>query len=229
MVFMQKNLKTAFGERLKEIRKAKGFTQERLAEVLDISQRQLTRIETGDNFPSVETLERISLYLETDLKDLFDFTWDKEYAVLSTGTDERPVFEVSVTDDVINLERYKKSIKPPSKLNEDCINIENSDKSMLKSAKNINKPITVIYKNQDGELSHIKTYYPDGTVEVAMSKEQVEADRIRKEIKQNLDKLGDDINKLNYIKLASESLDSREKLETLKSLIKGIEIILGSK
>ncbi len=63
---MHKNLKTAFGERLKEIRKAKGFTQERLAEVLDISQRQLTRIETGDNFPSVETLERISLYLETD-------------------------------------------------------------------------------------------------------------------------------------------------------------------
>ena len=124
---MHKNLKTAFGERLKEIRKAKGFTQERLAEVLDISQRQLTRIETGDNFPSVETLERISLYLETDLKDLFDFVWDKEYAVLSTGTDERPVFEVSVTDDVINLERYKKSIKPPSKLNEDCINIENSE------------------------------------------------------------------------------------------------------
>ena len=62
-----------------------------------------------------------------------------------------------------------------------------------------------------------------------MSKEQVEAERIRKEIKQNLNKLGDDINKLNYIKLASESLDSREKLETLKSLIKGIEIILGSK
>lgn len=227
---MHKNLKTAFGERLKEIRKAKGFTQERLAEVLDISQRQLTRIETGYNFPSVETLERISLYLETDLKDLFDFMWDKEYAVLSTGTNDRPVFEVSVNEDVINIsDRYKKYAKLSSKPDEDYLNIENSDKSMLKSAKNINKPITVIYKNPDGELSHIKTYYPDGTIEVAMSKEQVEADKIRKEIKKNLDELGDDINKLNYIKLASESLDSREKLETLKSLIKGIEIILGSK
>ena len=150
---MHKNLKTAFGERLKEIRKAKGFTQERLAEVLDISQRQLTRIETGYNFPSVETLERISLYLEIDLKDLFDFMWDKEYAVLATGTNDRPVFEVSVNDDVINLsEYYKKSSALSLKSNGDYLNIENSDRSMLKSAKNINKPITVIYKNSDEEI-----------------------------------------------------------------------------
>ena len=100
---------------------------------------------------------------------------------------------------------------------------------MLQSAKNIDKPITVVYKNPDGELSHIKTYYPDGTVEVAMSKEQVESGKVRKLINENLDKIGEDLNKLNFIKLAAESLDSREKLEQLKNLIKGMEIILGSK
>ena len=79
---MYKNLKTAFGENLKYIRKSKGYTQEKLAEFLGISHRQLSRIESGDNFPSVETLEKISLYLETDLKTLFDFEWDKKYAVI---------------------------------------------------------------------------------------------------------------------------------------------------
>ena len=48
------NLKEGFGQKLKELRKSKGYTQEKLAEKLDITPRQLTRIETGDNFPSVE-------------------------------------------------------------------------------------------------------------------------------------------------------------------------------
>ena len=87
----------------------------------------------------------------------------------------------------------------------------------------------MVYKEADGELSHIKTYYPDGTIEVAMSKEQVETGKIRKLINEDLDKIGDDLNKLNFIRLAAESLDSREKLEQLKNLIKGMEIILGSK
>lgn len=227
---MYKNLKSAFGENLKYLRKSKGLTQERLAEDLGISHRQLSRIESGDNFPSVETLEKISLYLETDLKVLFDFEWNKKYAVLSNGTDERPVFEVSLNDTVINLANYtKRFTQKQAESFWECENIENSDKSMLNSAKNINKPITVVYKEADGELSHIKTYYPDGTIEVAMSKEQVETGKIRKLINEDLDKIGDDLNKLNFIRLAAESLDSREKLEQLKNLIKGMEIILGSK
>ena len=227
---MYKNLKSAFGENLKYLRKSKGLTQERLAEDLGISHRQLSRIESGDNFPSVETLEKISLYLETDLKVLFDFEWDKKCAVLSNGTDERPVFEVSLNDTVINLANYtKRFTQKQAESFWECENIENSDKSMLNSAKNINKPITVVYKEVDGELSHIKTYYPDGTIEVAMSKEQVETGKIRKLINEDLDKIGDDLNKLNFIRLAAESLDSREKLEQLKNLIKGMEIILGSK
>lgn len=227
---MYRNLRTAFGENLKEIRKLKGLTQEKLAEMLGMSPRQMSRLESGENFPSVETLEKLSLYLEIDLKTLFDFEWDKEYAVLSTGTDERPVVEVSLNDKIINLTNYNRKISSFSpEFSSWEENAENSDKSMLQSAKNIDKPITVVYKNPDGELSHIKTYYPDGTVEVAMSKEQVESGKVRKLINENLDKIGEDLNKLNFIKLAAESLDSREKLEQLKNLIKGMEIILGSK
>lgn len=149
---------------------------------------------------------------------------------MSTGTDERPVVEVSLNDKIINITNYNRKISSFSpEFSSWEENAENSDKSMLQSAKNIDKPITVVYKNPDGELSHIKTYYPDGTVEVAMSKEQVESGKVRKLINENLDKIGEDLNKLNFIKLAAESLDSREKLEQLKNLIKGMEIILGSK
>ena len=105
---MYRNLRTAFGENLKEIRKLKGLTQEKLAEMLGMSPRQMSRLESGENFPSVETLEKLSLYLEIDLKTLFDFEWDKEYAVLSTGTDERPVVEVSLNDKIINLTNYNR-------------------------------------------------------------------------------------------------------------------------
>ena len=135
-----------------------------------------------------------------------------------------------MNESVINLADYsRKFSQKQAESFSEFENIENSDKSMLNSAKNINKPITVVYKDPNGELSHIKTYYPDGTIEVAMSKEQVETGKIRKLINEDLDKIGDDLNKLNFIRLAAESLDSREKLEQLKNLIKGMEIILGSK
>lgn len=119
---MFKNLKEGFGARLKELRRAKGYTQEKLAEKLDITQRQLTRIETGENFPSVETIEKISFYLEADLTSLFDFTWDKEYAICSTGTYDKPVFEVCVKDEVVDLSKYLKKNKSPSHYNKACLN-----------------------------------------------------------------------------------------------------------
>ena len=43
----------------KELRKAKGYTQEQLAEKLNIGVRSLGKIETGNSFPSMTTLEKI--------------------------------------------------------------------------------------------------------------------------------------------------------------------------
>ena len=74
---MYKNLKTAFGENLKYLRKSKGLTQERLAEILGISHRQLSRIEAGDNFPSVETLEKIKVQLQKNIEEITAFSSPK--------------------------------------------------------------------------------------------------------------------------------------------------------
>ena len=69
-----KNLKEEFGARLKELRKGKKYTQETLAEKIDLSQRQLVRIENGQNFPSVETINKIMDVLDVELETLFDFS-----------------------------------------------------------------------------------------------------------------------------------------------------------
>lgn len=229
---MFRNLKNGFGERLKEMRKAKGFTQEKLAEKLEITPRQLTRIETGENFPSVETLEKISFFLKADLTSLFDFAWDKEYSVCTTGTDDKPVFEVSLGDDVVDLSRYIKKNKNKNKndapydVNE-LINVQNSDESMINSAKNIKKPFTIVYKTPNGELSHIKTYYPNGNIDTVMSKEKVEAEKMYKQIVEELKDIREEKNRLDFVHLAIHALKDKDKFNELKTLIKGIEIVLG--
>ena len=48
-----------FSEKIKAIRKSKGFTQEDLAELINIDAKHLSRIENGKSFPSLSTLKRL--------------------------------------------------------------------------------------------------------------------------------------------------------------------------
>lgn len=45
-------LKRNIGKRIKEIRKKRGLSQEKLSELVDIEQNTLSYIETGNNFCS---------------------------------------------------------------------------------------------------------------------------------------------------------------------------------
>ncbi len=65
--------KKLLGKRIKELRKASGFTQEKLAEMIDIETTSLSSIESGRHFPSLPTIERIANNLNVELKALFDF------------------------------------------------------------------------------------------------------------------------------------------------------------
>lgn len=67
------DIKKAIGKRIKEVRKSRGLSQEKLAEMVDIAQNTLSYIETGDNFFTAETLEKILAVLEVDPQELFDF------------------------------------------------------------------------------------------------------------------------------------------------------------
>ena len=57
---------------LKELRKEKGLTQEQLAELMYVSDRTVSRWETGSNLPSLDILIRISDYYNVELSEILD-------------------------------------------------------------------------------------------------------------------------------------------------------------
>ena len=75
-------LKELFGKKLKEIRKQKGLTQEKLAELCDMQTNSIGMIETGQRAVSFSTIETIASHLQVDYNDLFDFdnVYKSEYS-----------------------------------------------------------------------------------------------------------------------------------------------------
>ncbi len=65
--------KALLGARIREVRKARGVTQEWLAEKVGVDPKQISRIEGGKSFPSMDTLESIAINLQVEMKDLLDF------------------------------------------------------------------------------------------------------------------------------------------------------------
>lgn len=66
--------KKLLGKRIKEIRKYKGFTQEKLSELVDIETGSLSGIESGRFFPSLHVLDKMSTVLEVELVEFFKFS-----------------------------------------------------------------------------------------------------------------------------------------------------------
>lgn len=64
-------IKKELGKKIKNIRLQKGYTQEKLSEMIDISQRALSSIELGENFVTAETLDKLLVALETTSEELF--------------------------------------------------------------------------------------------------------------------------------------------------------------
>ena len=61
------------GEKLKILRKEKGYTQEYLAEKVGIHPTYIGKIESGKNNISIKMLFRISRALKVKLSDIFEF------------------------------------------------------------------------------------------------------------------------------------------------------------
>ncbi len=70
---MKKNKKELLGLRLKEYRENRKLTQDKLAEMVGIDPKHLSRIENGRNYPSLETLEKILDSLDVSYEEIFNF------------------------------------------------------------------------------------------------------------------------------------------------------------
>jgi transcriptional regulator with XRE-family HTH domain len=65
--------KELLGMRVREVRKLRGLSQERLAEKVGVDPKQISRIEGNKSAPSLDTLEAIARSLQVEMKDLLDF------------------------------------------------------------------------------------------------------------------------------------------------------------
>jgi len=67
-------LKEQLGKQIALLRKQKGLTQEDLAELTQYSVEFISFVERGINGPSIEGLERLSVALGVETKELFTFS-----------------------------------------------------------------------------------------------------------------------------------------------------------
>ncbi len=59
-----------FNEKLQELRKSRGLTQEELAEALYVSRTAVSKWESGRGYPSIDSLKEISAYFSVTIDDL---------------------------------------------------------------------------------------------------------------------------------------------------------------
>jgi transcriptional regulator with XRE-family HTH domain len=65
------------GKRIKELRKARGLSQEALAEKMGGHPKYLGSVERGEQNPTLEFLEKIAAALKVELLSLFNYPWQK--------------------------------------------------------------------------------------------------------------------------------------------------------
>jgi len=66
--------KKLIGLRIKELRKSKNYTQEKLAELINLDISSISKVEQGLSTPSIPTFEKIAQTLGVEIKDFFDFS-----------------------------------------------------------------------------------------------------------------------------------------------------------
>jgi len=80
-VMQDQDIRQAFGKRLKELRKQKGWTQKEVANKLDIRFSHLNKYESGMHVPPIEKL--------IHLANIFDISLD--YLVMGLPMEEAPI------------------------------------------------------------------------------------------------------------------------------------------
>jgi len=212
--------KHEFITNLKLIRKSKEITQEDLAGIIGIHSRQLSKIETGEHFPSCKTLEKICIALDITPKDLFDFEFlVNENEGVMTGTDNVAAFQVrKISKDVDNVYELfpNKTIKEKT-----C-----TDETMAKTAKALNRPVFVEYFDEN-KTSKIVVFYPDGKEKVIVNTVDVEAKQNINYMMKEFKKIAKDKASTQFIKLALDALNDDKALKKIDNLIEGMKLARG--
>ncbi len=69
---MEDNTIKLLGERIRELRKSKHYTQDRFSELLGIDPKHLSRIECGKTQPSLNLIRKMAFYLGVEVSKLLE-------------------------------------------------------------------------------------------------------------------------------------------------------------
>ena len=87
-----------FNEKLQELRKNKGLTQEELAQILYVSRTAISKWESGRGFPNIESLKSISKYFSVSLDELLS-----NEEILTIAEEDTKVRESNIRDLIFGL------------------------------------------------------------------------------------------------------------------------------
>lgn len=87
----------SIGKKIKELRKSKNISQEKLADELGVSQAMVAQYESGKRNPKIETLNRIAKALTVDISSLVEFPYlDKDSKTIYIDTRRKEDYEESL-------------------------------------------------------------------------------------------------------------------------------------
>jgi len=102
----EKNVLQKFARRMRELRKMKKMSQEKLAEKADISLTFIGYLERAEKNPTLTTLNKIAKALDMSLSEILGFSDDKKISHADTQTLDKAI--KILTQAVTEAEEYKK-------------------------------------------------------------------------------------------------------------------------
>jgi len=100
------NIKHLIGSRIKQLRKARGVSQEALSEKIGMSSKYLSSIERGQENPTLDTFLRLAKALEVNVFELFNYSQTP-----SPKEAKKIVFDLATSGDKAKLEVIAKLIR----------------------------------------------------------------------------------------------------------------------
>ena len=101
--------KVLLGRKIRELRKSKGWTQEYLSELLGVNAKSVLRIESGQTFPTVQNLEKLSAIFGVKMSDLFNYESLEELEIVKKNINE--ILQTLSEPQIRNVYKFLNSIK----------------------------------------------------------------------------------------------------------------------
>lgn len=99
-----------FGNRLKAVRKDRGYTQRKLADSLGVTEQAVSKWERGTSYPDISMLNGISGILDCSLDYLFQFEPDRNRRLMQDSIERKTEINRLLLPDIISLKFGEKLV-----------------------------------------------------------------------------------------------------------------------